>query len=94
MARVSSCASRPDDAGQDRSRNWAGLAAGRGAAPRLTGPAGLIFLTGPTGSGKTTTLHSALHALDHRGRAIHTLEDPVEYEFPASGRRRFGKRSG
>lgn len=48
----------------------------------LTGPAGLIYLTGPTGSGKTTTLHSALHQLDHRGRVIHTLEDPVEYEFP------------
>ncbi len=47
----------------------------------LTGPAGLILLTGPTGSGKTTTLHAALHALDHRGRVIHTLEDPVEYEF-------------
>lgn len=49
----------------------------------LNGPAGLILLTGPTGSGKTTTLHSALHALDYRGRVIHTLEDPVEYEFPA-----------
>jgi len=49
----------------------------------LHGPAGLIYLTGPTGSGKTTTLHSALHALDHRGRVIHTLEDPVEYEFAA-----------
>jgi type II secretory ATPase GspE/PulE/Tfp pilus assembly ATPase PilB-like protein len=49
----------------------------------LNGPAGLVLLTGPTGSGKTTTLHSALHALDYRGRVIHTLEDPVEYEFPA-----------
>ncbi len=49
----------------------------------LHGPAGLIYLTGPTGSGKTTTLHSALHALDYRGRVIHTLEDPVEYEFTA-----------
>ncbi len=49
----------------------------------LTGPAGLILLTGPTGSGKTTTLHAALHALDYRGRVIHTLEDPVEYEFSA-----------
>lgn len=49
----------------------------------LAGPAGLVFLTGPTGSGKTTTLHAALHALDHEGRVIHTLEDPVEYEFPA-----------
>lgn len=48
----------------------------------LTGPAGLIFLTGPTGSGKTTTLHAALHTFDHHTRAIHTLEEPVEYEFP------------
>jgi len=49
----------------------------------LAGPAGIILLTGPTGSGKTTTLHAALHALDHRSRVICTLEDPVEYEFPA-----------
>jgi len=48
----------------------------------LAGPAGIIYLTGPTGSGKTTTLHAALHALDHQERVIHTLEDPVEYEFP------------
>jgi type II secretory ATPase GspE/PulE/Tfp pilus assembly ATPase PilB-like protein len=49
----------------------------------LNGPPGLIFLTGPTGSGKTTTLHAALHALDHRGRVVCALEDPVEYEFIA-----------
>jgi type II secretory ATPase GspE/PulE/Tfp pilus assembly ATPase PilB-like protein len=55
-------------------------AADIGAA--LNGPAGLVYLTGPTGSGKTTTLHSALHQLDHKGRVIHTLEDPVEYEYP------------
>lgn len=48
----------------------------------LTGPAGLIFLTGPTGSGKTTTLHAALHTFDHASRVVHTLEEPVEYEFP------------
>jgi type II secretory ATPase GspE/PulE/Tfp pilus assembly ATPase PilB-like protein len=61
-----------------------GLAAVQEAALRqaLAGPAGLIYLTGPTGSGKTTTLHAALHALDHQARVIHTLEDPVEYEFP------------
>jgi type II secretory ATPase GspE/PulE/Tfp pilus assembly ATPase PilB-like protein len=47
----------------------------------LTGPAGLILLTGPTGSGKTTSLHAALQSLDHRTRVIHTLEEPVEYEF-------------
>jgi len=62
-----------------------GLAGTQAEALRkaLAGPAGLIYLTGPTGSGKTTTLHAALHALDHHDRAIHTLEDPVEYEFPA-----------
>jgi type II secretory ATPase GspE/PulE/Tfp pilus assembly ATPase PilB-like protein len=47
----------------------------------LSGPAGLIFLTGPTGSGKSTTLHAALQAFDQKSRVIHTLEDPVEYEF-------------
>lgn len=52
-------------------------------AAALAGPAGLILLTGPTGSGKTTTLHAALQALDCRARVIHTLEDPVEYEFAA-----------
>lgn len=46
----------------------------------LAGPAGLIYLTGPTGSGKTTTLHAALQVFDPRERVIHTLEDPVEYE--------------
>lgn len=61
-----------------------GLAEAQGQALEnaLTGPAGLIFLTGPTGSGKTTSLHAALHTFDHRARAIHTLEEPVEYEFP------------
>lgn len=61
-----------------------GLAAAQAEALHgaLTGPAGLIFLTGPTGSGKTTTLHAALHTFDHRARVIHTLEEPVEYEFP------------
>lgn len=46
----------------------------------IHGPAGLILLTGPTGSGKTTTLHAALNALNARRRVICTLEDPVEYE--------------
>jgi len=60
-----------------------GFGAEESAALRaaLAGPAGLIFLTGPTGSGKTTTLHAALHALDTQGRVVCTLEDPVEYEF-------------
>ncbi len=42
-------------------------------------PYGLILLTGPTGSGKTTTLYAILHALNKEGVNIITLEDPVEY---------------
>ena len=42
-------------------------------------PEGVILVTGPTGSGKTTTLYSILAHLDHEGINIMTLEDPVEY---------------
>ncbi len=44
-------------------------------------PNGIILLTGPTGSGKTTTLYSALNILKSRERNIQTVEDPVEYEI-------------
>jgi type II secretory ATPase GspE/PulE/Tfp pilus assembly ATPase PilB-like protein len=44
-------------------------------------PYGLILVTGPTGSGKTSTLYASLHQLDSRRRNIVTVEDPVEYEF-------------
>ncbi|QGG49054.1 GspE/PulE family protein [Heliorestis convoluta] len=40
---------------------------------------GMILLTGPTGSGKTTTLYSSLYCLNHREQKIVTIEDPVEY---------------
>ncbi|MEO8910435.1 MAG: ATPase, T2SS/T4P/T4SS family [Gemmatimonadaceae bacterium] len=43
---------------------------------------GLILVTGPTGSGKTTTLYAALRLLQHRGVNIITVEDPVEYRVP------------
>ncbi len=42
-------------------------------------PHGIILLTGPTGSGKTTTLYAALNALKSRETNIQTVEDPVEY---------------
>lgn len=45
-------------------------------------PHGLMLVTGPTGSGKTTTLYALLHALIGKSRNIITLEDPVEYELP------------
>ncbi len=44
-------------------------------------PYGLILTTGPTGSGKTTTLYSMLNRLNQPGRNIITVEDPVEYEM-------------
>jgi len=43
---------------------------------------GLILVTGPTGSGKTTTLYAALRALKERGVNIVTVEDPIEYRLP------------
>lgn len=48
----------------------------------LTKPEGLLILTGPTGSGKTTTLYSMLAHLNHEHVNIMTLEDPVEYPHP------------
>ncbi len=44
-------------------------------------PYGMLLITGPTGSGKTTTLYSALHRLNQVGENIVTVEDPVEYEL-------------
>lgn len=44
-------------------------------------PNGLLLVTGPTGSGKTTTLYAALRALNEIQRKILTVEDPVEYEM-------------
>jgi len=44
-------------------------------------PHGMIFATGPTGSGKTTTLYAILSRLDRVGRNVVTVEDPVEYQL-------------
>lgn len=44
-------------------------------------PYGLILVTGPTGSGKTSTLYASLNLLDRKKRNIVTVEDPIEYEF-------------
>lgn len=42
---------------------------------------GLILITGPTGSGKTTTLYALINSVNDEGINIHTIEDPVEYEI-------------
>ncbi|SFP73857.1 GspE/PulE family protein [Salibacterium halotolerans] len=44
-------------------------------------PSGMVLLTGPTGSGKTSTLYAALHHLNTEGVNIITVEDPVEYQL-------------
>jgi general secretion pathway protein E len=44
-------------------------------------PFGMVLTSGPTGSGKTTTLYASLNQLDSLGRNIITIEDPVEYHF-------------
>ncbi|EEX93374.1 MSHA biogenesis protein MshE [Vibrio orientalis CIP 102891 = ATCC 33934] len=49
---------------------------------QLRRPHGMILVTGPTGSGKTTTLYGALSELNQPGKKIITAEDPVEYRLP------------
>ena len=46
---------------------------------------GIVLITGPTGSGKTTTLYGALNELNCQERNILTVEDPVEYQLPGIG---------
>lgn len=48
-------------------------------------PHGIFLVTGPTGSGKTTTLYAALTILNKTERNILTIEDPVEYDLPGVG---------
>jgi type IV pilus assembly protein PilB len=47
----------------------------------LHSPYGMMIVSGPTGSGKTTTLYASIHELDRQVRNIMTIEDPVEYMF-------------
>ncbi len=51
----------------------------------VTQPHGIVLVTGPTGSGKTTTLYAAMGRLDAGHSNIMTVEDPIEYEFPGVG---------
>ena len=48
-------------------------------------PHGIILVTGPTGSGKTTTLYAALSRINNRSRNIMTVEDPIEYYLDGIG---------
>lgn len=47
----------------------------------IRSPFGMVLVSGPTGSGKTTTLYASLNQLDSKHRNVMTIEDPVEYNF-------------
>ncbi|NIY46290.1 type II secretion system ATPase GspE [Cedecea colo] len=51
----------------------------------LAQPHGIILVTGPTGSGKSTTLYAGLSQLNNKERNILTVEDPIEYDLPGIG---------
>nr|WP_010130457.1 type II secretion system ATPase GspE [Microbulbifer agarilyticus] len=51
----------------------------------LSRPHGILLVTGPTGSGKTTTLYAGLASINHREKNILTVEDPVEYNLEGVG---------
>lgn len=57
-------------------------------------PNGIILVTGPTGSGKTTTLYAAINNLNFREKHIITLEDPVEYEIKGIRQSQINLRAG
>lgn len=62
--------------GEDTHRDFARL---------LTQPHGIVLVTGPTGSGKSTTLYAAINGMDAGRQNIVTVEDPVEYDLPGVG---------
>lgn len=61
---------------------------------RLQEPQGMILVTGPTGSGKTTTLYAGLHQLNAIYRNIITIEDPVEYQLDGITQANVNPRAG
>ena len=69
-------------------------AARRRLAELIARPHGIILVTGPTGSGKTTSLYAALQQMDRQERNIMTVEDPVEYELPGISQTQINLRAG
>lgn len=57
-------------------------------------PHGIILVTGPTGSGKTTTLYASLRQMDAQRMNISTVEDPIEYNLPAVNQTQVHERIG
>jgi type IV pilus assembly protein PilB len=63
-------------------------------AAAVNQPFGAVIVVGPTGSGKSTTLHAALSGLDSDERQITTIEDPVEYQVPNADQIEVNPRAG
>ncbi|MCD6339721.1 MAG: type II/IV secretion system protein [Verrucomicrobia bacterium] len=57
-------------------------------------PHGIVLVTGPTGSGKTTTLYSALNEINDSARKIITIEDPVEYQLKGVNQIQVSEKAG
>lgn len=66
----------------------------QGLRDLLTQPDGIILVTGPTGSGKTTTLYAGLSQLNNRLRNILTVEDPIEYALEGVGQTQVNSKTG
>lgn len=60
----------------------------------LSLPHGIVLVTGPTGSGKTTTLYTALHEINDSVRKIITIEDPIEYHMKGVNQIQVSEKSG
>ncbi len=60
----------------------------------FTKPYGAILVTGPTGSGKSTSLYAAINVLNNPGRHIITAEDPVEYRLPGVNQCQINQKAG
>ncbi|HYO15084.1 MAG TPA: GspE/PulE family protein [Thermoanaerobaculia bacterium] len=60
----------------------------------ITNPEGLVLVTGPTGSGKTTTLYAAIHRMNSPENKILTVEDPIEYHFAKTNQKQVSQQMG
>lgn len=60
----------------------------------INNPEGLILVTGPTGSGKTTSLYAALHRINSPENKILTVEDPIEYHFEKTNQKQVSMNMG
>jgi general secretion pathway protein E len=60
----------------------------------IANPEGMILVTGPTGSGKTTTLYAAINRINTPANKILTVEDPIEYHFPKTNQKQVSSQMG